>query len=85
MNRWWVGHEASLQAQREALAQAALEAPDDVALQAEVAAEVARVLHLYKISLIPFMVCARLRARRPGRGGVGLVRCGAPAGLAWRV
>ncbi|KAI8464167.1 MAG: hypothetical protein J3K34DRAFT_526426 [Monoraphidium minutum] len=63
MNKWWAGHEASLQLQREELARAALAAPDDVTT--EVAGKVARVLHLYKISLIPFMVLINTAILRP--------------------
>ncbi|GBF97779.1 hypothetical protein Rsub_10204 [Raphidocelis subcapitata] len=64
ITRWWKTQEESLQSRRRALAEASTAAPDDVELQDEVAAELGKVLTLYKVSLMPFMVllsCALLR------------------------
>jgi hypothetical protein len=54
--KWWKGHDAALQARREKLSAAALAAPDDVALQAEIAEEIGQLLELYKAHLTPVMV-----------------------------
>jgi len=53
---WWSGHDAALKLRREELAAAALEAPDDIELQAEIAEEIGRVLVLYRTHLTPIMV-----------------------------
>ncbi len=56
LHKWWRGHDAALKKQRADLSAAALAAPDDIALQAEVAEETERLLELYKSHLTPIMV-----------------------------
>jgi hypothetical protein len=56
ISKWWDGHAHALQHQRERLAAAALSAPDDVELQAEIAEEVERMLGGYKSLLLPVIV-----------------------------
>ena len=56
MSDWWRGHDTALQTRREELAAAALEAPGDLELQAEIAEELGRLLDCYKGYLLPFFV-----------------------------
>ncbi|GBF92773.1 hypothetical protein Rsub_05392 [Raphidocelis subcapitata] len=56
ISTWWDGQDSVLVEQREALAAAALKAPDDVELQADIAEETSRLLGHYQACLVPVMV-----------------------------
>jgi hypothetical protein len=68
ISKWWDIQSDRIIEQRNRLAAVAMQAPDDLELQQEVAAELDHMLDQYHVYLLPFMVEAG------GAGGKGVKR-----------